>query len=156
LQVERSEWMIVALLGILKSGGAYLPLAPDYPTSRTAYMLKDSKARLLLTDATTTKAAQIDFKELLPVIDIEQSQHANRENPISKQTCRNLAYIIYTSGSTGQPKGVLLEHRGVANMLLSQVEDLAVSEADNTLQFAPYTFDASVGELFMGFCAGAT
>jgi len=156
LQVERSEWMLIALLGIMKSGGAYLPLAPDYPANRTAYMLQDSKARLLVTDATTKEAAQTAFKDILPVIAIENSQHDNRENPITKVTPRNLAYIIYTSGSTGQPKGVLLEHRGVANMLLSQVADLAVTEADSTLQFAPYTFDASVGELFMGFCAGAT
>lgn len=155
LQVERSEWMVIALLGIMKAGGAYLPLATDYPTSRTAFMLQDSAARLLLTDAITTEAAQTAFKDSLPVVAVEKAQHSNKENPKNSSTCHNLAYIIYTSGSTGQPKGVLLEHRGVANMLLSQIEDLAVTAKDNTLLFAPYTFDASVPELFMGLCMGA-
>lgn len=156
LQVERSEWMIIALLGVLKAGAAYLPIAPDYPANRTTYMLEDSSARLLLADASVHAAAVTAFSGILPVVAVETAQSEMTENPVTTVTARHLAYIIYTSGSTGQPKGVMLEHRGVVNMLYGQLEQLAVTEQDRTLQFAPYTFDASVPEFFMGMCAGTT
>ncbi|MCB0614226.1 MAG: amino acid adenylation domain-containing protein, partial [Phaeodactylibacter sp.] len=154
LQVDRSDWMMVALLGTMKSGAAYLPIAPDCPENRTAYMLRDSGSRLLLTDRSTCEAARV-FEEQLPVIAVETVQHANTGNPSPLIDSRNLAYVIYTSGSTGRPKGVMVEHRGVVNMLYGQLERLEVTAEDRTLLFAPYTFDASVGELYLGISAGA-
>ena len=155
LQVERSEWMMIGLLGIMKSGGAYLPLDPDAPENRTAYMLQDSGAKLLLTDQATYQKARESFGKTWPVVAIENALHENYNNLDTLINNRNLAYLIYTSGSTGQPKGVMLEHRGVVNMLYGQIAHLEVTAEDKTLQFAPYTFDASVGELYMGLCAGA-
>jgi tyrocidine synthetase-3 len=154
LQLERSEWMIIAILGVMKAGGAYLPIAPDYPESRVEYMLKDSSARLLLTDDQTYEIARI-HKKLLPVIAMEEASHRNSANPDTLTNSRNLAYIIYTSGSTGQPKGTMLEHRGAVNMALAQIREFRILTSDRILQFATYTFDASVYELLMSFFSGA-
>lgn len=154
LQVERSDWMMVALYGVLKSGAAYLPIATDYPENRTRFLLEDSGAKILLTNENLLENAKV-FENHLPVVALETAQADKVNNPATIIDSDNLSYIIYTSGSTGQPKGVLLQHRGVVNMLYGQLERLEVTAEDSALQFAPYTFDASVGELFLGLSVGA-
>ncbi len=154
--INRSEGLIISLLGILKAGGAYLPIDPAYPQKRIDYMLNDSACKVLLTES-GMQMPDID----IPCLEIEtlNSQLTNDElqieNPQSPITSSNLAYIIYTSGSTGQPKGVMIEHRGFVNMTLAQIRGFGIWESDRVLQFSSPSFDASLSEIFMALLKGA-
>lgn len=157
ISVERSPEMVVGLLGILKAGGAYLPLDPVYPRDRLALMLEDAQVAVLLT--------QVHIVDRLPVhgarivrldADWDMIGQESCENPSSDVRPQNLAYVIYTSGSTGRPKGVLLEHRGLTNLVREQVEAFGVDADSRVLQFASFSFDASVSETFMALLTGAT
>ncbi len=156
--VERSVELVVAVLGILKAGGAFVPLNPTYPEKRLRFMLDDAGLSILLTQ-----------KSLLTRLPAEQNctaicldsgwahiaaQSAENLNPAV--TPNNLAYVIYTSGSTGQPKGVLIQHRGVLNLAAAQAEAFAVSAESRVLQFASISFDAIVSEIFKTLLTGAT
>ncbi|MFK7981928.1 MAG: amino acid adenylation domain-containing protein [Saprospiraceae bacterium] len=154
LQLERSEWMIIAILGVMKSGAAYLPIAPDMPKARAGYMLKDSNAKALLSDNSTFETAQ-QFE--IAVENIETIDYNGlKTNHQSLITNHQLAYIIYTSGSTGQPKGVMIEHRNVVNFINYPIELFKITPADNILLFSTYTFDTSIAEIFMGILTGAS
>ncbi|MDZ7960511.1 MAG: amino acid adenylation domain-containing protein [Aulosira sp. DedQUE10] len=155
--VERSLEMIVALLGILKAGGAYLPLDPTYPQARLQFMLEDAKVSVLVT--------QQEFVELfgnagVSVVCLDQDREAiasqSQENPTSCVTSSNLAYVIYTSGSTGEPKGVLIEHRGLSNLIKAQIEVFNLQPSNRILQFASLSFDAAIFEIVMALATGAT
>ncbi len=155
--VERSLEMIVGMLGVLKAGGAYLPLDPNYPKERLAFMLEDSQVPVLLTqerliDSLPTNTAQIISLDT----DWDAIAQYSPENLHSEVTCDNLAYVIYTSGSTGKPKGVLVPHAGVGNLAREQIRIFDVQPDSRVLQFASFSFDASVSEIFMAFLAGAT
>jgi len=137
IMVERSIEMIIGILGILKAGGAYLPLDPEYPEERIQYILKDSKAKILLAEPDLTSA-------------IEPS--------LSTSTCQvsptNLAYIIYTSGSTGKPKGVMVEHTPVVNLVAALQDYYPFTGSDTYLLKTYYLFDVSITELFGWFPGG--
>ena len=155
LQLERSDWMVIALLGIMKAGGAYLPISPDTPKARTEFMLKDSQAKVLLTDAATYEFAK-ELENTVRVEVIEQIKGQNRSpSSIHDGSPTSLAYIIYTSGSTGQPKGVTVEHRGVVNILSWMQKTYPLTSKDCVLQQTTYTFDVSVIELFWWTLVGA-
>ncbi|OQX04992.1 MAG: hypothetical protein BWK80_52860 [Desulfobacteraceae bacterium IS3] len=113
--MNRSEELIVSLLGILKAGGAYLPIDPAYPNKRITYMLKDSECKLLLTDGCIEHIGDTDI--------------VSEETPYPGPRTSNLAYVIYTSGSTGEPKGVMIEHGGFVNMTLAQIKGFGVLES---------------------------
>ncbi len=157
LYVERSPEMVIGLLGILKAGAAYLPLAPAYPKDRLEYMLKDSHAAMLL-----TKKRLIDdlpacrMKTLC--LDSDWARIAEHDDedlePIAEPD--NVAYIIYTSGSTGQPKGVLVPHIGVCNAAEATARTFSVQPESRILQFSPLSFDASTFDIIMALRAGAT
>ncbi|MFN6461921.1 MAG: non-ribosomal peptide synthetase [Nostoc sp. DedVER02] len=154
--IERSPKMIIGLLAILKAGGAYLPLDPSYPQERLNFMLEDAQVSVLLTQE---KLLQHFTEFSKPIISIDKdwvtiTQHS-RENPKSYVTLENLAYVIYTSGSTGQPKGVLIEHRGLSN-LAAQIEVFNLQPSNRILQFASLSFDASIFEIVMALQKGAT
>jgi amino acid adenylation domain-containing protein len=142
IKLDRSERMIVSLLGALKSGGAYLPVDPAYPQERIGYLLGDSQCKLLIDET-----AFATFEELASSYSIA--------NPEAVNTATDLAYVIYTSGSTGQPKGCMLEHRGVINRIAWMWEHYGFTTADIILQKTTFTFDVSVWELFMPLCWGA-
>ncbi|WP_279432949.1 AMP-binding protein, partial [Nostoc sp. 106C] len=114
--VERSIDMIVGILGVLKAGGAYLPLDPSYPKERLAFMLEDSQVPVLLTQERLVESL-LAHKARIISLDADWDAIAQQrpENLNSEVTPDNLAYIIYTSGSTGQPKGVMITHRGICN-----------------------------------------
>src|SRR5262249_43608710 len=133
--------MIVGLLGILKAGGAFVPLNPLDPQERRSFMIEDAGLSLLLTEQALL-AARLGTYPL--------------ENLESGASADNLAYVIYTSGSTGQPKGVLVQHRGVCNLALAQAQVFGVSAESRVLQFASISFDAVVSELFKTLLSGAT
>ncbi|MCC5669418.1 amino acid adenylation domain-containing protein [Nostoc sp. CHAB 5784] len=155
--VERSSEMIIGLLGILKAGGAYLPLDPSYPQERLKFMLQDAQVSVLLTQQKLLQHFT-EFSNQIISIDKDWAtitQHS-RENPNSCVRLENLAYVIYTSGSTGQPKGVLIEHRGLSNLAAEQIEVFNLQPSNRILQFASLSFDASIFEIVMALQIGAT
>jgi amino acid adenylation domain-containing protein len=163
--VERSVEMVVGLLGILKAGGAYLPIDPNYPQERIAFMIGDAGIDVLLVQ--THLLAQLPVSDVgsnaqYPVSNTilldndwpEISQQPD-VNPAVELSPDDLAYVIYTSGSTGRPKGVMLQHRGLTNLVWAQTEGFDITARQRVLQFASFSFDASVSETFMALCTGA-
>ncbi len=155
--MERSADMIVAVLGVLKAGGAYLPLDADYPPDRLAYILHDAQAALLLTHSSlqdrlaTAEVARLCLDDLAEALAAEDDA-----NPVGVGVGpANLAYVIYTSGSTGRPKGTLLHHRGICNVVRALANTLQTDPSDRVLQFASFSFDASVCETFLALTTGA-
>jgi amino acid adenylation domain-containing protein len=153
LACARGIDMITGILAILKAGGAYLPLDPDHPDDRLAYMLSDAKPTVVLADpALHARLKPLTTAEILPL----QPAPNNRttENPTHKATQQTLAYVIYTSGSTGKPKGVMVPHGPIINRVLWLDGALGVTPEDRIVQKTPYGFDVSVGEIFLPLIAG--
>jgi amino acid adenylation domain-containing protein len=153
LMVERSFAMIIGILGIVKAGGAYLPVSPDNPPDRIDYMLKDAGVKILLVQKKT--AGQIVFGGLSINLDDLDVYLGSTENPAILNKPQDLAYVIYTSGSTGKPKGVMIEHRSLVNRLHWMQQAYPIDESDVILQKTPYYFDVSVWELFWWALRGA-
>jgi len=143
VMMNRSEELIVALLGILKAGGAYLPIDPAYPRKRVDYMIGDSACRVLLTES--------GIETMGTGYGARGAGKTSDPEPLTS----HLAYVIYTSGSTGEPKGVMIAHGGFVNMTLAQIKGFGVSESDRVLQFSSPSFDASLSEIFMALLKGA-
>lgn len=153
IMLERSFAMVIGILGIIKAGGAYLPLSPGNPPDRTRYMLEDSGAVILLVQKNTDD--KISF--LGKTINLEDPQiyEGPAQNPKVNNNPGDLAYVIYTSGSTGKPKGVMIEHRSVINRLNWMQNSYPINTDDVILQKTPYYFDVSVWELFWWAFRGA-
>ncbi|MER6077213.1 non-ribosomal peptide synthase/polyketide synthase [Streptomyces sp. NPDC001833] len=154
--VPRSAELMVALLGVLKSGAAYLPLDLDYPADRIAYMLADSGARTVVT--TTRGAArlpQADGLDILHVEDVEEDDAPRDVREPAALTPDHPAYLIYTSGSTGRPKGVVVSHRAIGNRLAWMQGAYGLTAEDRVLQKTPAGFDVSVWEFFWPLREGA-
>lgn len=154
LMVERSFAMIIGVLGIVKAGGAYLPIAPESPPDRISYMLNDGGARILLIHDQT--ARPMDFGGLIINLDRRETYGASTANPSFLNHPSDLAYVIYTSGSTGRPKGVMIEHRSVINRLHWMQQTYPIDHNDVILQKTPYYFDVSVWELLWWALQGGT
>ncbi|UJD76475.1 non-ribosomal peptide synthetase [Photorhabdus luminescens] len=155
--VTRSPARVVALLAVLKAGGAYVPLDPSYPGDRLAYMLTDAAPSVVLADnagrAALGEQALAGLTALDPTILSDQPDN----NPqVPELTSRHLAYVIYTSGSTGTPKGVMVEHCGLVNLIGEKITQFDIHADSRLLQFASFGFDASVWEIMMALCGGAT
>ncbi|MCC5622887.1 non-ribosomal peptide synthetase, partial [Nostoc sp. CHAB 5715] len=164
IYLERSLLMVISILAILKAGAAYVPLDPDYPTQRLAYILRETEVSVILTQASllenlpshSSKAVCLDrdWQEI--------SQYA-QHNISTSVNLDNIIYVIYTSGSTGQPKGVINIHRGVSNRLfwMQQQYGLQISDTrseslrERILQKTPFSFDVSVWEFFFPLLNGA-
>ncbi|PNA26430.1 non-ribosomal peptide synthetase, partial [Pseudomonas sp. FW215-R4] len=152
--VERSQDLVIGLLGILKAGGAYVPLDPDYPLERLHYMLQDSAPVAVLVHEATR---HLLGDPGVPVIDFDRCtwQDASADNlHVPGLSAANLAYMIYTSGSTGTPKGVMIEHRSACNMVHWGSQISPPTEHGALLQKAPFSFDSSVWEIFWPLCSG--
>ena len=154
--IERSVLMIIGLLGILKAGAAYIPLDPNYPSERLAYMLEDSAVSVLLT--------QENLVDTLPnylgtIFCLDQDgkilDHHPQDNLLHPMTSENLAYVIYTSGSTGKPKGVLIQHQSLLNLVSWHQNAFDITTIDRVTQLAGIAFDASVWEIWPYLTAGA-
>nr|MDZ8289084.1 amino acid adenylation domain-containing protein [Nostoc sp. ChiSLP01] len=155
--VERSLEMVVGLLSILKAGGAYLPLDPEYPTERLHFMLEDAQVSILLTqERLVDKLSQQKSHLVCLDTDAEVISQFNQENLISETQATNLAYVIYTSGSTGQPKGVLIAHQGLLNLIFWHQSAFNITANDKATQLASMAFDAAVWELWPYLTAGAS
>ncbi|SFY42954.1 non-ribosomal peptide synthetase, partial [Pseudomonas sp. NFACC43] len=152
---ERSLEMVAGLLGILKSGAAYVPLDPDYPLDRLAYMLDNCAPSVVLTQgALQARLPATDARTLL-LDDAAFSTQSTANPRVEELRCDHLAYVIYTSGSTGLPKGVMNEHGAVVNRLLWMQDAYPLTAADAVLQKTPFSFDVSVWEFFWPLFTGA-
>ena len=153
--------MVIAMLGVLKAGAAYLPIDPAYPAERMAYMLADSGARLVLThqghalpDLDTQITARLDL-DATTAFTHEPSGHIALD-PAPLTRPEHLAYVIYTSGTTGRPKGVMIEHGGLVNLVDDKIRMCDVRAGDRVLQFFSFGFDAAVPEIVMALASGAS
>ncbi|MFE9657498.1 amino acid adenylation domain-containing protein [Micromonospora sp. NPDC006431] len=161
--VPRSLELVLALWAVLKAGAAYLPVDPDYPADRIAYLLDDARPALLLTTRATAALATGTATAL--VLDSDEVRQAVTEHAATALTDAdragplrpaNPAYLIYTSGSTGRPKGVLVPHQGIVNRLSWMQHEYRLTPQDRVLQKTPSGFDVSVWEFFWATIVGAT
>lgn len=154
--IERSLDMVIAMLAVLKAGGAYLPLDPTYPQERIQYMLDDASASILLTQQCQSLFDSFSDSELQRInLDQDWPGDLSTENPNLALSPQNLAYLIYTSGSTGKPKGVQIAHGGLVNLTEDKIRVCQVAPDDCVLQFFSFSFDASIPELVMSLAIGA-
>ncbi len=148
---------LAALLGIWKAGGAYVPLDPALPQDRLAFMITDAELSLILTDASSLTSLPATEPVRLVDLESERDQIAALDHSDlgdDRASTSNVAYVIYTSGSTGQPKGVVVEHRHLVNLLHGMISHWDIGPSDAVLQFASLSFDASVQDMFMPLLAG--
>ncbi|MFK0112065.1 amino acid adenylation domain-containing protein [Streptomyces sp. NPDC091217] len=157
--VDRSPRLASAILGVLKSGAAYVPLDPGYPPERIAFMLADADARVLVTEqgpAAALTAGGVALPEHSVLLDGAAPLPAGDTSagPPAAPAPDSAAYIVYTSGSTGRPKGAVVEHRSLVTFARDVVERLGLGAGDRFLQFASPSFDVLVEELFPTWLAG--
>ncbi|WP_327351861.1 non-ribosomal peptide synthetase [Streptomyces sp. NBC_01304] len=155
VRLDRSVELMVALLAVLKAGGAYLPLDTGYPEDRLAFMLADSGAPVLLTGPGDAPRPQGAGGPTVVVVDEDVAAGHPETEPAPLAGPDHLAYVIYTSGSTGRPKGVQVPHRGIVNRLLWMQDAYQLGASDAVLQKTPVSFDVSVWELFWPLLTGA-
>ncbi|HEY0067855.1 MAG TPA: amino acid adenylation domain-containing protein, partial [Flavisolibacter sp.] len=142
--LERSPALVISIVAVLKAGGAYVPIDPQYPQERIDYMLEDSRSKVLINP------------EELEQFSREQEQHSREDLSASGLQPSDLAYVIYTSGSSGKPKGVMVQHRALANLCFWHNSNFSVQAEDRTTLYAGVAFDASAWELFPYIICGAT
>ena len=150
----------ITMLGVLKAGGAYIPLDPEIPADRVNFIMKDSGAKLLITSDTILEyiSSQLDQH---PIFNIdhqlpELANYPDTKPDDFKRSVNDLCYVIYTSGTTGKPKGVLLEHRNVANYIRGAQLIYPIDHTHRALQGFSVSFDASVEEIWVPLSVGAT
>ncbi len=152
IMADRSIEFFAGVLAVLKTGAAYVPIDPKLPTERIRYILSDCKPKKILTF--TKEDLLQDWADVMKLKRIEQWETA-ADRPDVQTDVHDLAYCIYTSGTTGRPKGVLLEHVGIAALREYYRTKQNFGESDHVLQFANYSFDASVAEMTMSILTGA-
>lgn len=161
VSMERSPYMIVAILGVLKAGAAYLPLDPNYPKDRLIHMKQETAVDTLLTDESTKAMLKDTFGDSMNMISLV-SEWAEIEQKSSNLTLAkttdvdSLAYVIYTSGSTGRPKGVMVTHKNVVNHNLAAIDIYGIKAGDHIMQFSTMNFDIFVEEVFPTLIGGAS
>ncbi len=157
LFLDRSEYLLLSILSVLKTGAAYVPIDPEFPNDRVSYILGDINAQIILTDShhyknLRDKCIVLDNIRLICVDDCESNLEVQSSSNLKViMDPEQLAYIIYTSGTSGKPKGVMIEHHAIINRLKWMNDEYKISDQDVILQKTPYVFDVSVWELF---CAG--
>jgi len=144
LFTERSEWMIVSILAVLKTGATYVPIDTDYPETRINYIIDDCGGKLILCD---NRMLTESTKEKIEVLDVKSHQYG-RETFSTTVSPDYTAYIIYTSGTTGNPKGVLVTHKNVNRLLFNENNHFDFNQHDIWSLFHSYSFDFSVWEIF--------
>lgn len=149
---KRSWHVIVGMLGVMKAGGAYMPISPDYPADRVAYMLEQAQSRiaLLYGCSRSVKIEYIDLEEFDYMRDISRIENVN--------SSKDAAYVIFTSGSTGRPKGVIISHSSLVNFndnnTKNEYQKYAVEKGNTMLAWTPFIFDISIFEIYMSLLNG--
>ena len=154
IMVERSLHMVVGLLGVLKAGGAYLPIDPDYPKERIKFIIEDCRVSILLTQSKIPGEVLFGGE----TIDLEDRKiyNGNASNPAKISKPGDLAYIIYTSGTTGQPKGVMIENRSYVNISYAWKKEYRLDEGElRLLQMASFSFDVFAGDISRALLNGS-
>lgn len=152
LYVRRGPAWVVASLGVLKAGAAYVPIDPAYPADRVAFILRDAGARVVVVD--DAPPSELPAGVTCVAADVLVAEAPRERVPHSPVTGDAAAYMIYTSGSTGRPKGVVVSHHNVVRLLAAADEDMELSERDVWTLFHSYAFDFSVWEMFGALCSG--
>jgi natural product biosynthesis luciferase-like monooxygenase protein len=153
LCLPRTPQLLVAVLGVMKAGAAYLPLDPEYPADRLQFMVEDSNAPVVLVDAATASVLQLDASRQMRVDD---GGVATATGELPAADARRPAYVIYTSGSTGKPKGVVVTHRNVMNFFAGMDERVPREAGARWLAVTSLSFDISVLELYWTLARGVT
>lgn len=159
IYIERSLEMIIGILGILKSGAAYVPFDTADPETRLVFKINDSACKMIITSIKSFKNLSLLTEgntlpvSINPISD--QLLRFPKNNPVHINKSTDLAYIIYTSGSTGQPKGVMIEHKSVNNLINEEKKLFHIKNRKKILQFSSISFDASVFEIFVSLCTGS-
>lgn len=153
--LDRGIEMIIAILAVLKTGAAYVPMDPSYPAERLGYMLENCRSNILITRKSRQLTHAVSETRMIDPGETSMLQGYSDQNPTPSVLPDNAAYLIYTSGSTGRPKGVVVSHRGVLNLQQSQREIFGIAREDRLLLFSSFSFDASVSDMWMAFGAGA-
>ncbi|MDN3546955.1 non-ribosomal peptide synthetase [Mucilaginibacter aquaedulcis] len=148
----RSIRILSAIIGIMKAGGVYVPIDPDYPLDRISFMLSDAEVNFIAGEENILEEFNLPFINNREAV--SYTGVGNFIKPVIDP--ESLAYIIYTSGSTGNPKGVMLRHIGLLNLSIELAKGFLVNKNSKTLQFASLSFDASIAEIFACLHAGAT
>lgn len=161
VMLERRKEFMLSVLAIQKAGGAYIPLDKDYPTDRLLYMLQDSEAKVLITNADiiAEKAKSDGLKineSITKTLCMEQVCLDGEAESVDKSSPEGLAYMIYTSGSTGKPKGVMQPHRSLVAFLTWRVSELGLDSNSHLACHASFSFDASLDDLFSPLASGGT
>ncbi|WP_459209686.1 non-ribosomal peptide synthase/polyketide synthase [Aquimarina rhabdastrellae] len=156
--LSRGPKMLVSILAILKVGGAYVPIDPNYPQDRIDFIVDDTNATYIITEKESQKAFLEQQNRRVVILDKKaiEIEKQPTERPSVKITPEQLAYIIYTSGTTGTPKGVMIAHRSIYNFIEAMKLGLRVNELIKVLSFTNYTFDISLLEFFLPLCNGGT
>ncbi|UKZ76547.1 NRPS [Trichoderma virens FT-333] len=160
--MEKSIWAVVAMLGILKAGGAFMPLDPSHPESRRLALVQEINAKVILTSPSMATSCEgmaehtIEVSaSLLTVAPNIKSDYHTLSN-YKKPEPHNAAYVLYTSGSTGKPKGLIMPHSAACTSLLRHPEKFSIDKASRSFQFASYVFDVCILEIFVSLFVGAT
>ncbi|WP_439608604.1 amino acid adenylation domain-containing protein [Hydrogenophaga sp.] len=154
--MERSADMVVAVLGVLKSGAAYVPLDPAFPKDRIDYMMEDAELRIVVTQDGLAQGLPTGVQSVCLDTGASTLAALSADNPAPLAGAGDLAYVIYTSGSTGRPKGVMLEHRAVVNFLLSMHREPGITAADRFVAVTTLSFDIAGLEIHGPLTVGGT
>ncbi|WP_406673146.1 amino acid adenylation domain-containing protein [Nonomuraea sp. N2-4H] len=150
--LDRDEWLVPALIGVLKAGAAYVPLDPAYPAERLRFMAEDSGAGVVVTSAARRGTASLTGADTVLVDDTTPAERG----PEVPGEPSDAAYVIYTSGSTGRPKGVVVEHRNTLNLVRWEASAYTAEELSGMLAGSSICFDASITQIFTPLSAGGT
>ncbi|KAK9718997.1 hypothetical protein K7432_005110 [Basidiobolus ranarum] len=156
LCLDKSVNMIVSMLAILKSGAAYVPLDPSSPTERNLHIVRESNSAVVISTRNYEKIfSDLSHVKMVLVDGVDFKNCTNTNPNVPNFEASNLCYVLFTSGSTGTPKGVMLEHKAVVNFLAGYKSIINLGPDDKVLQFANYTFDASIIDIFFSLCSGS-
>ncbi|PKP89567.1 MAG: hypothetical protein CVT77_17530, partial [Alphaproteobacteria bacterium HGW-Alphaproteobacteria-16] len=153
LHMPRSADLLAAVLGVMKTGAAFLPIDPADPPERTAFMLEDAAPHIVMSAGHGLDPDDPEYCAELETYPITAPSNADRTAPLHSD---HPAYVIYTSGSTGRPKGVTVPHRGLPNLAVAQADRLGITPDSRIVQLASFSFDAAISEIAMTLTRGAT
>ncbi|MER2048923.1 MAG: amino acid adenylation domain-containing protein [Solibacillus sp.] len=157
IYLKRSMETVISILGIIKAGGVYVPLDPTHPVERNKYIINDTKSSNIITSENLLNSIQgmvTENTNFLLMENLKNLEHVNIE--FTDDDIDDLAYVIYTSGTTGNPKGTLIRQRGVINLMDYMLKEWSITNEDIIMQFATYSFDASILDTFASLYSGAT
>jgi len=155
LLFEHDAPMLAGIMGAIKAGKTYVPLAPDFPRERLEYIMQDSQVSAILTNEQNLSLAQTLINQSIRLINIDELENAKHDIH-SSVSADSIAYLLYTSGSTGQPKGVIQNHRNVLHFIRTYTNNLHISAADKLSLLSSYSFDAAIIDIFAALLNGAT